>query len=170
MLLEMVVALYQNSLEADRAFGDLYSLHLKNEIHLIDAAVMEKDADGDTNIKELTDLSPSEGRGYGALVGALLGLVGGPIGGVAGAAVGAFVGAAGGALIGGFAARKIDSGIENEDLKQILAMLSNGSSAIMVVAERQHIARIMPIVEAFNADIHRYDLSVSINQKLPKQD
>ena len=79
---------------------DLFKIH--------NAAVLVKDAKGQSNIKETADVSTKHGRIFGAFVGGLFGLLGGPIGVVIGALAGAGTGA--------FAAKHIDMGFSNDFL------------------------------------------------------
>lgn len=85
------------------------------------AAILVKDEDGQTVIKETADVGTKQGRIFGAVAGGLVGLVGGP--------VGVIVGALAGAGTGAFAAKHIDMGFSNEFLENFQESLQPGSSA-----------------------------------------
>jgi uncharacterized membrane protein len=91
------------------------------------AAVLVKDKDGKTSLRELGDVDVKGGRLMGAITGGLVGLLGGP--------VGAVVGAAAGAGVGGLAAKKIDTGFSQEFIETFQERLQPGNSALIVVIE-----------------------------------
>jgi len=91
--------------------------------------VLVKDEDGKTSIRETGDLDVRGGRLFGAVTGGLIGLLGGPVGVV--------VGAAAGAGVGGLAAKRIDTGFSDEFLATFQERLQPGSSALIVLVERE---------------------------------
>ena len=163
--LELIVGMYVNAMEADQRYKDIRSAHLKRELHVIDAVVIEKDAKGKVTFREEDDLEGREGRSIGAIVGGLLGLALGP-GGVVGAAIGVGLGAAAGAITGGAAAGIIDSGIKDKHFKGVIDALEPTSSALMLVIENKHLDEVKPLLHAPQAKLKRFSLSVSINEEL----
>jgi uncharacterized membrane protein len=71
-----------------------YDLHEDCALTLYGIAVLAKDADGTTTLKQAMDEGPV-GTGLGMLVGAMVGVIGGPAGIVAGTAGGALIGSIG---------------------------------------------------------------------------
>jgi uncharacterized membrane protein len=163
--LELVVGIYVNAREADERYNELRKAHLKKDIHLIDAVVLEKDKDGNVTVNEEDDLEGREGRNIGAIVGGLVGLAMGP-GGLLGAAIGAGLGAAAGAVTGGAAAGMIDSGIKNKHFKGIIDALEPTSSALMVVIESDHLDKIKPMMRAPQSKLKRYRLALNISEEI----
>jgi len=80
-------------------------------------------------VKESTASSGNKAAGLGLLAGAAIGLIGGPVGIAAWSSAGAAAGA--------IAARLHDSGIRNEQLRQVSEELTPGSSALVLVIEPQ---------------------------------
>jgi uncharacterized membrane protein len=76
--------------------AQLDRLRESDTVHLIDLALVRKDAEGNLERLRLSDLTTEEAEEYGAVVGALIGLgAGGEAGVEAGAAAGAAAGADG---------------------------------------------------------------------------
>jgi uncharacterized membrane protein len=126
--IELIVGVFDLSGRADEAFEALEEMERNRSVRLYNAAVIDKDANGHTHLKEKRDLGPKRGALFGAITGALLGLWGGP--------AGAVVGAAAGAVTGGVAARKIDLGFSEEFLNELKDSLKPDHSAILVVVEQ----------------------------------
>lgn len=82
-------------------------LNANGSLKLLDAVVVNKDADGKTRVRETVDLQPGRAAVSGAVWTGLLGLiVGGPVGWIAGLGVGAGVGAV--------TAKVVDVGVPDE--------------------------------------------------------
>ena len=82
-------------------------------------------------ITETGELTPRKGRRIGALGGAMLGLLGGPMGVVIGAAAGAGLGQVS-------AKRWVDLGFPNDFLERMETHLTAGSSALILLVEREY--------------------------------
>ena len=98
-------------------------------LKLRNAAVLIKDKDGQTSLRETGDVGVKGGRLFGAVTGGLIGLLGGP--------VGVIVGAAAGAGVGGLAAKKIDMGFSDQFLETFQERLQPGNSALIVLVEQE---------------------------------
>lgn len=82
-------------------------LGVTGKLHLVDAVLVVKDAEGKTKVHETKDLGTGQTAMSGALWASLFGLIlGGPVGWVAGAAIGAGAGAA--------TAKLVDLGLSDE--------------------------------------------------------
>lgn len=115
----------------DRASQQLKSLDEWNRLHslkLHNAAVLVKDKDGQTSIKETKDPGLGKGGLRGALAGALVGVLAGP-GGV-------IIGALAGAGAGGAFAALTDMGFPDEFLQKFEEHLKPGTSALVLLIER----------------------------------
>ena len=111
---------------AGQGLDELKKLAKEKEIKLLNTALVTKNQDGKTSLKEAEDMDTGHGALFGAITGGLIGL-GGPAGVV--------VGAAAGAATGGAAAHWIDMGFDNDDLKGVQESLQPDSSAIVVLIE-----------------------------------
>jgi uncharacterized membrane protein/sporulation protein YlmC with PRC-barrel domain len=126
---ELMAKVFDEADKAQEALKSLKQLQKKGTLKLRNAAVLVKDQDGKTSLKETADLDVKGGRLFGAVTGGLIGLLGGP--------VGAVVGAAAGAGVGGLAAKKIDMGFSDEFLETFQERLQPGNSALIVLVEHE---------------------------------
>jgi uncharacterized membrane protein len=127
--LALFAKVYDNETGASKALELVEDLHKRKTIRIQNAAVLVKDQDGNTTIKDTRDVDAKKGRLFGAITGGLIGLMAGP--------GGAVVGALAGAGTGGLAARKMDFGFSDEFLKSLQDHLQPGRSALIVLVEHQ---------------------------------
>ncbi len=104
-----------------RAFGSAME---KDVIRLIDLRFVYKDANGDVNAMEATQLDDEERERFGAAVGALLGL-----------GAGGTEGAERGAELGTMAAEQQTFGMTEEDVKSISDAIPNDTAAAVFLIE-----------------------------------
>jgi uncharacterized membrane protein len=104
-------------------------LNREGVIEILDAAVLVKDRDGKTSVKETEDVDAVHGALFGAIVGGLIGLLAGP--------GGAIMGAASGAATGGLAAFTIDMGLPDNFLSVLQQRLKPGYSAVVALIEHR---------------------------------
>lgn len=164
--IELIVAKYENALEANRAYSDLASLHAHNKIHIIDIISMTKDDDGNVQIEERDDPSASDGGKFGALMGSLFGMILGSAGGPMGVAIGASVGMAAGAVTGGAVAGGIDSGAKNDMLQEIVDKLKPSSSALLLIAEEKYRDEIVKVIDAYKVEIEHFSMAMRVSKKI----
>jgi sporulation protein YlmC with PRC-barrel domain len=89
--LELLAKIFKTPEEASLALKQIKQMRReqKDLFKIHNAAVLVKDSNGQSTIKETADVSTKQGRLFGAVVGGLFGLLGGPIGVVIGALAGA---------------------------------------------------------------------------------
>jgi uncharacterized membrane protein len=138
---ELVTSLFDKSNTAEEALKALREAKKKDEIEVLNAAIVIKDEDGKTSYKETGDLHAKRGAVFGALVGGLFGIVGGPAGIVTGAAIGA--------ATGGVAANVIDMGFPDEFLESIEENLKDGSSALIILVEKDWTETLKTILDRY---------------------
>ncbi|MBC8162509.1 MAG: DUF1269 domain-containing protein [Roseiflexaceae bacterium] len=124
---ELIVAAFSTEQGADTALSTLAESSREHLGNIKDAAVVRRDEHGRLHIDERDDIGVGFGAGTGAALGAAIGIFGGPIGVLIGGATGALIGGLGGALI--------DSGIPDDQLKQIGNALTPSSSALVALVE-----------------------------------
>jgi uncharacterized membrane protein len=90
-------------------------------------ATVRRGDDNRLHMEEARDMSAGGAAYGGGMLGLLLGILGGPLGMV--------VGGAAGAAIGGLAGKLIDTGIPDDRLREIGAMLAPNTSAIIAMVE-----------------------------------
>jgi uncharacterized membrane protein len=125
--IDLMVWSFAGAGTAAQGLDVLKKLAKDKEIKLHNTALVTKDADGKTSLKEAEDMDTGHGALFGAITGGIIGLLGGPVGVV--------VGAAAGAATGGAAAHWIDMGFDNDDLKSLQESLQPDSSAIVILIE-----------------------------------
>ncbi len=123
---ELVAFVFEDTQKAGETLDWLRELHRSKRLKILSAAVLVKQQDGKTSVKEIGDLNASGGAKRGAIVGGALALLG-PIGIVAGLV--------GGAIAGGAAAKLVDGGFKNKFLENAKQQLKPGTSSLFVVVE-----------------------------------
>jgi uncharacterized membrane protein len=95
------------------------------EIVVEDWALLQKAADGKVTVRKNKNADPNAARGgvFGGAAGALLAVLSGPIG------VGAV---AAGAAIGAVTAAHKDSGIKDEEIKEVAKFMADGRTGLML--------------------------------------
>ena len=125
----VVVAIYENEIDATLGLATLQRMEKDGEIELQDAAVLVKEGSSDRlKIKETAEITPKKGALKGAVAGGIIGVIFPP----AVLAMGA-VGAAAGAALGHFT----DQGFKNNLLKEMGEEVPSGGSAFVVVVEER---------------------------------
>lgn len=120
---------FDDSFRASEFLTAVTRLHSRQELHLKDAVVVTKNANGDTNVKETVDPGPGSSALSGAVWAGLFGLLlGGPVGWIVGGAVGAGVGAA--------TAKIVDIGIPDEWVKWFREAVRPGTTTIVVLVTK----------------------------------
>lgn len=123
----VIVTEFDDEEAASQALTNLKAERKERSFSLKDSVIIRKDPSGKLHIKEAEDSGGGKGAGFGLLAGAALGLIGGPLGIAAWGAAGA--------LVGGMAAKLHDSGIQNDQLRQIGEELTPGGSALVIVID-----------------------------------
>jgi uncharacterized membrane protein len=130
---KLLVISFDDPLRAQEFLLAAARLQKQQDLQLHDAVVINRAADGTSQVRETTDVTPGQ-AGLGAGVwGLLLGtLFGGPIGGlVVGAAS-----AGGGALF----AKLVDTGIKDETVQKLREAVPPGRSAVALLVSHVSVA------------------------------
>lgn len=141
---EYVVALFESQTGAAEMVKLIRERDLDSFLGLHEMALLHKDAAGNLSVREPGDVGGGKGAAVGGVVGALVGVLLGPAVVVASAA---------GALVGGLAARLLDSGFDNRDLQALAQALAPDTSALLLVVDDANYARLRQILEAEGARI-----------------
>lgn len=120
----LVWALFDTPYGAAEALSVLKEAHYQWLIDLENAAVVEKNYNGNVTFNETGDRTGMSGLGTGALIGGLIGLIFPPA---------LLASAAAGSAIGGLGARLRDAGFEDNALRAVSNELEPGQSAIIAV-------------------------------------
>lgn len=126
------------------------------------AAILVRDASGEYSFSETADIDKRHGRLFGAVTGGLVGLIGGPVGLV--------VGVLAGAGVGGFTADKIDRGISNHFLESFSQSLKPGSSALIVLIDREGVPALEASLEELGGVLLQEELTGELLERYGEED
>jgi uncharacterized membrane protein len=126
--MELLAKVFDGTDEAQKALDYVRELEHQagRPIHVREAAVLVRDADGTARIKQSSQPGPGTGAAIGAVTGGLFALLG-PLGLVASAAIGGATGA--------IAGSRLDLGFPDAFLKRLEEKLQPGHSALVLLVE-----------------------------------
>jgi uncharacterized membrane protein/sporulation protein YlmC with PRC-barrel domain len=151
---EVVIKVYNSIEGASQAYKEWKKVWSKQARYFMhSAAVLERNLEGETTYKDMSDIDKRQGRVFGAITGGLVGLVGGP--------VGAVVGAIAGAGAGGIAADKIDRGFSNEFLQKFVGELKPGTSALIVMVDIEGVPSMSEAIKGISGTLLQQELTQS---------
>ena len=153
----VMVAIYDNEVDAAVALATLQRMESDGEIELHDAAVLVKEGSSDKlKIKETAEFTPKKGALEGAVAGGIIGVIFPPAILVMGA-----LGAAAGAALGHFT----DQGFKNDLLKEMGEEVPSRGSALVVVVEERWVEELTKYV-ARSGTIRTYPLDDEASARL----
>ena len=129
--IELIIATFEDEDVAADTLKELKTLKSKGAVDFGGAANVWRDEHGRMHIKELGDSGGGRGAAIGGAIGVAIGLLAGPAGVVAGGVTGAWIGAV--------ADASTDTGIPDDTLRAIGAMITSGMSALVVMVEAKWI-------------------------------
>jgi len=159
--IELIVYVVNNAKGAHELWRALKPLASGHAAAVLNAALLVKEQDGTTALREIEDIGPRRGTLFGAITGGLIGLVGGPVGMVVGAAAGAITGRA--------AAGWIDMGFPDEYLEKLQAGLQPRTSAVIALVDAKQIDEVTESLRGFGGQFLRQPLTEDIEAKLFSQ-
>lgn len=161
---QLLIATFEGESAGVAAVGSLVDAFRQNRAALPAAASIVKDARGELTIKETTDIGGKQGAAAGALAGGLIGLLSRKRGTVSSAALGA--------LLGGVAARKLDTGIPDPRLEAIGASLDHSSSAAVAVVSDASFGEAKAMLSGLGAEItvEAFDYDTDFVQQMQSGD
>jgi uncharacterized membrane protein len=127
--LELIVWVYKVKDLARQALDKVHELSKQNDIELLNATVIEKDLDGNTQVHEEKKGKSKRRARLGLALGGLAGLMVGPVALVAGAIAGAAAGKK--------SAKKYEVGFSKEKLDILNETLAPGGSALFLLVEHR---------------------------------
>jgi uncharacterized membrane protein len=142
---KMLVVIFDNETKAYEGSRALKQLDTEDSISVHAEAVIQKNADGTTSVKQTADEFPIRTLG-GTAVGSLIGLLGGP--------VGLAIGAAAGALAGTIADLDL-SGVNLDFLDDVSAKLRPGKYAVVADISEEWVTPVDTRMEALGGEVFR---------------
>jgi predicted flap endonuclease-1-like 5' DNA nuclease len=154
---QYLVAAYADESAAKDVYEALLRARKENRYAIRYMAMLKRSAGGKVQIKESDDMYGGRGAGIGAVVGGAVGLLGGLPGIIVGAGVGA--------LIAGVIAKRHDTGIPNEQLRELGAAIGPGDSAVVVAVNPAHAEEVAELLD--QAAIRVTNLAVKADMTSP---
>lgn len=145
----MLVVVFDNETRAFEGKEALQQLDQEGSINLYAYAVLAKNADGKTTVKQGDDVGPV-GTLVGTSVGSLIGLVGGPVG----LAIGATAGAFGGSIFDLHNVR-----IGEDYIDDVTRALTPNKFAVVAQVDEEWITPVDTRMEALGGTVYRRALS-----------
>ncbi len=126
--MQLIVLGFNNPTFSGEILAEVERLRTSDTVRVVDSLTVHKDADGNVEVAEISNLSPDEATEFGSTIGALIGL---GMAGEEGAEAGAIVGAA-----------ETADGVHvladaTADSWDVLADIPNDSAAALVLLEHQ---------------------------------
>jgi uncharacterized membrane protein len=154
----MLVVVFENETKAYEGKKALQQLDDEGSLNLYAYAVLAKDANGTTKVKQDDDFGPI-GTLIGTTLGSFIGLLGGP----AGLALGATAGATGGAIFDVHNAR-----VGEDYIDDVTKALSPGKVAVVAQVDEQWTTPVDTRMEALGGTVYRRalsDVTDTVNQQ-----
>jgi uncharacterized membrane protein len=138
---QLMAAVYPNEDQAKVIANMLQEMHRAGNITLVDAALITKDEDGKVHVKETEELTTRKGARRGAIITGILGLIYPP----------SFIASviAGGG-IGALAGKLRDTGIKDDDIKEIADGVQPGNAAVVALAEGEWVQHIEQSLQGYD--------------------
>lgn len=151
---DLIVMTFNTRDEASKVRQTLRDLERAGRVHLDDAAVIVKDADGKLDIANEVDRGVKIGAIGGGLLGLLLSFMF-PL-------LGIVVGAAGGALVG----RMADLGIDQRFVKDVSTALQPNSSALFIIVRDAAPDVVIAALEPYEGTLYHTTLDPTVEAEL----
>jgi uncharacterized membrane protein len=145
---DLIVLAFNNDTDAFKMRDELVELQKQEVISLSDAAVVVRDQDGKTTVKQATSLV-----GAGALGGAFWGMLIGLL------FLAPWLGLAIGAVTGALAGKFTDTGIDDKFIKEVGSTIEPGHSALFLLVDKVTMDKVKPTLEEFDATIIQTSLT-----------
>jgi uncharacterized membrane protein len=154
MMSQLVVITFDNPDDAGNALKSLRQIEKSGRLKLVDTAVIVKDAEGKTHVKN----EVSSGTETGAVIGGILGpflFFAFPLAGIA-------IGAGAGALIG----KVFDTGVDQKFVKDVQAALEPNHSALFVVGDAGDRNAVLAALRPYKGEVYQTTLSTELEEQL----
>lgn len=152
---DLIVLAFKNDTDAFKMRDDLIDLQKQQVISLSDAAVVVRDQDGKTKVKQVNSLV-----GAGALGGAFWGMLIGLL------FFAPWLGLAVGAVTGALAGKFTDTGIDDKFIKDVSETIEPGHSALFLLVNKVTMDKVQPTLEKYDATVIQTSLTDEQEAKL----
>lgn len=153
----IVVITFPDETQAESVLKSLKGLQHRDQLHINDAAVIMKDAQGKVHIKNMTEVGVKVGAVTGGFLGMLIGGLLFPIAGLA-------LGIAGGALVG----KTFETGVDKKFINEVKESLTPGSSAILFIVGRENADLLISALEPYSGKLYQTSFDSEVEAELRK--
>jgi uncharacterized membrane protein len=151
---QLIVITFDNPDDAGNALKSLRQIEKSGRLKLVDTAVIVKDAEGKTHVKN----EASSGTETGAVIGGILGpflFFAFPIAGIA-------IGAGAGALVG----KLFDTGVDQKFVKDVQEALQPNHSALFLVGDSADPNAALAALRPYKGEVYQTTLSTELEEQL----
>jgi uncharacterized membrane protein len=151
---QLIVITFDNPDDAGNALKSLRQIEKSGRLKLVDTAVIVKDAEGKTHVKN----EVSSGTETGAVIGGILGpfiMFAFPIAGIA-------IGAGAGALVG----KLFDTGVDQKFVKDVQEALQPNHSALFLVGDSADPNAALAALRPYKGEVYQTTLSTELEEQL----
>jgi uncharacterized membrane protein len=151
---QLIVIAFDHFGDARSSMGGLRALEREGRIHFEDTAIVERDPDGTTHVKNEVSGTTETAAAIGAVIGGLLTFVFPPAGIAIGAALGAAVGSA------------MGTGVSPDFVDQVKTTLRPGRSALFLVVKDSDADAVMAALREYKGDVIQTTLDTEAEEAL----
>ena len=145
---ELIVVAFDDLDDARQAMQSLRALEREGRIHFEDTAIVERDSEGTTHVRNELSGTTEAGAVVGAVLGGILGFALPPVGIAVGAALGAGLGAS------------FDTGVSSGFVDDVKKTLEPGRSALFLVVKDANADALFAALRQFHGDVVQTTLPV----------
>ena len=153
----MIAAVYPDEVRGQTTLDTLEHMHGAHEIHLVDAALLKKDADGKLRVMETRQLSGKEGAKRGVVAGAVLAVIF-PPSLIASAVVGGAAGAAWGKLR--------DTGLKSKSMEDLGNSLEPGKVAVVTLVQPDSVEAVQKVLQGHGGQLVTHEFSTQESEQI----
>jgi uncharacterized membrane protein len=151
---QLIVIAFDHFGDARNSMSGLRRLEREGRIHFEDTAIVERDPDGTTHVKNEVSGTTETAAAIGAVIGGLLTFVFPPAGIAIGAALGAAVGSA------------MGTGVSPDFVDQVKTTLRPGRSALFLVVKDSDADAVMAALREYKGDVIQTTLDSEAEEAL----
>ena len=119
---QIAIYIFDDEKDAKSMLKSIKKMEQLNKLQIAATALVQKDEEGKTRVKETGDVSAKGGAARGGIIGVVAGaILGGPIGGLIA-----------GAVLGALTAKAVDFGISDDQIQLISDEMDKGKTALFV--------------------------------------
>ena len=152
---QLIVVAFDHFDDAKTAMASLRSLEGQGRISFEDTAIVQRDPDGKTHVRNEVSGTTETATAVGAVIGGILTFAF-PLLGVA-------IGAAAGAVIG----QMLDRGVSSKFIDEVKTTLRPGRSALFLVVRSSDADATIAALRPFSGDVIQTTLDIEAEEALP---